>query len=203
MDKKLKQAAAALRICIDEHRDAHQRALKAVRKNGSYRDETAHDLVQQTHARLAYLIPMYRALCAAAQQRQSIAGGEKGAQLYLMRFRSMQDKLRQAALYPRHGLTEKLFGDGLLKFPVLVPDPRVTPLEWQFRPIGELLEQVKAELELERRAAIARDNEAMLARRAFVDSLNDGQRILLKQALEAAAAKGTYAVSFHMRDLTI
>ncbi|KVP17023.1 hypothetical protein [Burkholderia ubonensis] len=198
---KLKQAAAALRIWIDENRSTHRRALKDYRENGRYRAHMAHETMLMSRARLEYLVPMYRALLAASQQSQTVPGGEKGAQAYLRRFLAFQQTMLKAVLYPHSGKLEQLFGDGLLTYPLLVPDERVAPYAWQFRTINDLLEEVRAEQEAARQAQLKRARKAEDARKGFLASLTPYQVLCLKAALAAAKEKGTHAITIDERDL--
>jgi hypothetical protein len=199
--KKLKQAAGALRIWIDENRSKHRQALKGYRENGRYRGRDAHEALQVARARLEYLVPLYRGLLAASQQSQTVAGGEKGAKVYLRRFRALQTIMEKVVLYPNHGFEAKYFGDDLLNYPLLVPDERAAPGEWQFRKISELLADVRAELEAKRQAQLSLARNAESARKAFLHSLTQEQRVLLNAALETAKAKGTHAIYIDARDL--
>jgi hypothetical protein len=199
-DKKLKQAAAALKIWIDENRGKHWQALKLLHRDGS-RNREARDLMYTARIRLAFQVPLYRALRAASQQNQSVIGGEKGAQLYLRRFRSLQEAMEKAVVYPNSFAKKELFGDGFLQFPMLVPDERMAPLQWQFRTVEELLNDVHEASVAGQRERLQRAHRAEDARKAFLASLTPVQRTVLTAALETAKANGYHAISIDARDL--
>jgi hypothetical protein len=199
-DKKLKQAAAALKIWIDENRGKHQQALKLLRKDGE-RNREAREAMYTARVRLAFQVPLYRALRAASQQNQSVIGGEKGAQLYLRRFRSLRETMEKAVAYPNSFTKKELFGDGFLQFPMLVPDAGLAPLQWQFQTVEKLLNDAHEASLAGQRERLQRARHAESARKAFLDSLTPVQRTVLSAALEAAKANGHYAISIDARDL--
>jgi hypothetical protein len=199
-DKKLKQAAGALKIWIDENRGKHQQALTLLRKDGE-RNREARDAMYTARVRLAFQVPLYRALRAASQQNQSVIGGEKGAQLYLRRFRSLQEAMEKAVAYPNSCTKRELFGDGFLQFPMLVPDAGLAPLQWQFQTVEKLLNDVHEASVAGQRERLQRAQRAEDARKAFLASLTPVQWTILAAALETAKANGHHAISIHGRDV--
>jgi hypothetical protein len=198
---KLKQAAGALKTWIDENRGKHQQALKLLRSNGE-RNREARAVMYTARLRLGFQVPLYRALLAASQQNQAVIGGEKGAKLYLRRFHSLQqDIMQRAAAYPNSFTTKEIFGDGFLKFPMLVPDENLAPVQWHFRTVEDLLNDVYEATQAGQRQLIQRARHAESARKAFLGSLTPVQRSVLSAALEAAKATGHYAISIDARDL--
>jgi hypothetical protein len=199
-DKKLKQAAGALKVWIGENRGKYQLALKLLRADGE-RNREARAAMYTARVRLAFQVPLYRALLAASQQNQAVIGGEKGAKAYLRRFRSLREAMDRAVSYPNSHSKKELFGDGFLKFPMLVPDEQQAPLQWQFRTVEDLLNDIYEETQAGQRMRNQRARHAESARKAFLDSLTPVQRTVLSAALDAAKANGHYAISIDARDL--
>ena len=198
MSKELKANLANLRQHINGLREQFYRARFDGGGRGWRRDHERQERVRFSHARLKYLVPLYRALLATAQQK---AEG-KGSRAYAKKFDALLRLMREAVSTTFGSWTLKsCFGVEVLDLQLPVPTEDVSPGFWPSRSIGELLEDAKKQLAADRQAAVKRARTAEDARKFFLGSLNEGQRTLLKAALIAAKAKGTHAITIDERDL--
>lgn len=198
MNEQLKTNLATLRQRIRQLRADHYKARFEGGAHAWRYDRERRNSVCQTQGRLSYLVPLYRALIAAVQQQKD----GKGARLYVKRFDALCGLLRKVGNVTLPGTTYHTYlGDDVLGLQLPVPVECHSPVCWKFQSIGELLDEVKAQIKAEQEAALQRARTAEDARKFFLGSLNDGQRTLLKAALIAAKAKGTHAITINARDL--
>lgn len=161
------------------------------------RDVTMEQRVQKSQARLSYLVPLYDAMHAAVQQAGTGCVG--GVQKYTKRFDMLGKQIRKVMPYYRD--SDKYFEGDVLDLQLLVPVEGVPVENWTAVRISALVAQVLQEVEDERLAKLDRSRVAAAARKAFVGSLNPEQRVLLAQALDAAKAAGSHAITVDARDL--
>lgn len=198
MTEQLKANVASLRLYIRQLREAHFKARFAGGVHSWRYDPMRRDRVLHTQGRLSYLVPLYRALSAAVQQQKD----GMGASLYKKRFAALRELLGKLGDSTSVGSNYHTYlGDDVLGLQIPVPAECHSPVCWKFQSIGELLADVKVQLEAEKQAALERSRTADEARKFFLGSLNVGQRTLLKAALIAAKAKGAQAIIIHERDL--
>ncbi len=198
MTESMKAILVVLRQQVNRITAEYNKAHFDHAYRASRRDTAAKGQMRVTQTRLAYLVPLLRALHAAAQQ--SVTGGDAGQQLYRRKFHMLRQRMREV-LCGYGGGRELYFGGGIADLEVLIPQPELQMAAWPARRIGDLLEDVTAELSAERRERLAVQQKAEDARKAFIKGLTAEQRRLLADALAAAKLKGHHAVSFDQRDL--
>lgn len=184
----LRQFVVALRASYKA--DIHGRTVRDIS-----RDVTRQQRVENSQARLGYLVPLYNALHSAVQQAGTDATG--GVKAYAKQFEKLGKLIREHGEYHH----EKYFGDDVGELPLLVPVVGVPIENWLAITINQVIGQVAQQVADERNLARQRAMDAEKARKAFLASLNAEQRGLLQQALDAALAKGSHAISVDKRDL--
>ncbi len=199
MTETMKAILVVLRQQVNSFTAEYNKAHFDHAYRASRRDTSAKDRMKVAQTRLAYLVPLLRALHSVAQQ--SVTGGDAGQLLYRRKFHMLRQRMREV-LSGYGGGRELYFGDGIADLEVLVPQPEQGVATWPARRIGDLLDDVAAELSTERRERLAVQQKAEDARKAFIKGLTAEQRRLLADALAAAKLKGHHAVSFDHRDLT-
>lgn len=199
MSEQLVSVLANLRRHIGVLSDAYQVGLTGESGTLRYnrRDNVRVRAVANAHARLAYLVPLYRALHAASQQ----TGHATGAQRYIKKFEALKNRMRESLRYEFDGNQERLFGGVAQGIPVLIPVAGVPPQAWRQASIGELFTEVMLQSAAETEDSRRLRREAEALRKRFLASLSDAQCSLLHQAMTAAQATGVYAVSFEVQDL--
>lgn len=197
MNETMHITVTALRAFVVELRASYQSDIHGRTARDIGRDVSMHQRVQDSQARLSYLVPLYDALHHAVQQAGT--GCVSGAKQYAKQFAKLRKLVRKEA--PRH--RDRFFGDEVEALDVLLPVEGAPVESWRPISIADVIYQVKREVEDEEAAARALARCAEQARASFLASLSDEQRALLKFALEAAKAKGTHAITLYDRDLGV
>lgn len=195
MTETMRITITALRQFVEALRTGYHADIKGRTVRDISRDVTLEQRVGDSRVRLGYLVPLYKALNSAVQQAGTGAAG--GAKLYTKQFERLGKLIRAEVDYHR----EKYFGGDVGRLQLLVPVEGVPVENWLSVTIDEIIAQVEQQMADERNAARQRAMNAEQARKAFVASLNEDQRALLRQALDAALAKGAHGISVDIRDL--
>lgn len=188
----LRQFVVALRASY--HADIEGRTVRDIR-----RDVTLEQRVGYSQARLAYLVPMYKAMHAAVQQAGTGAAG--GVKAYASQFEKLGKLIRDNVEYQH--CHEKLFSGDVGNLQILVPVAGVPVENWRSVTLNEVIGQVQQQIADDRDAARQRAVSAEQARKAFLGSLNEDQRALLRHALDLARTKGSRAILVDIRDLEV
>ena len=195
MNETMHTTLTALRAFVVALRASYQADIhgRTVRDIG--RNVTMHQRVQESQARLSYLVPLYDAMHHAVQQAGTGCVG--GVKQYTKQFAQLRKLIRKQEPWHR----DRFFGIEVEALDVLLPVEGAPVEGWRPISIADVIYQVKREVEDEEAAARALARCAQQARASFLASLSDEQRALLKFALDAAKAKGTHAISIDHRDL--
>lgn len=193
MNAKMKIVLSSLRQCITALRIDYRERTAGL----TGREIRRANVAQISQARLSFLVPLYEALNAMAQQSGTFC--LKGEQLYTKKFEALLALIRKGRFYDFAPDREKYFGDGLEELELPVPVAGVPAEQWSTAQIGELLEQVHQAVEAERQAEVRRGLNAEDARKAFLRSLSAEQLVLLANAIQLS--RGGHAISLDKRDL--
>ncbi len=198
MNEALKESLVSLRAELVRLRRIYWEARFDHDFRTRRRDFSAQTRFVNAQSRLVYLVPWYRALKAAVQPLGS--GCDAGSRLYRKKYEALVYLIREMLQFQSEHTRTRYFGDGIEA--MTLPVPAEGGLNtWKVCKIGDIIQDVVQTLSAERKELLRRQTRAVDARKAFLDSLTADQRNLLSIALEAAKAKGSYAVSFDARDL--
>lgn len=195
MTETMRTSITALREVVVALRASYHTSIKGRTVRDISRDVPLEQHVGESQVRLAYLVPLYKALHSAVQQAGTGAAG--GVKAYTKQFEKLGKLIREHVDHHQ----EKYFGGKVGKLQILVPVEGVPVENWLAATIDEVVAQVQQHRKDEREAARQRAMGAEQARKAFLASLNDDQRVLLQHALDAALANGSHAISVDRRDL--
>lgn len=198
MNEALKNALVALRAEIKCLRRGYGEAMVNHDFRARRRDMDAKNRYVAAQSRLSYLVPLYKALNAAAQQNGTAC--DTGQRLYRKRYDALVYRIRDMLQFQSEYDRTRYFGDGIRM--LALPVPSECGLNtWKVCPISDIIDDVAQTLSAERKELLRRQTRAADARKAFLESLSAYQKNLLSLALEAAKGKGSHAVSFDARDL--
>jgi hypothetical protein len=195
MTEIMRTTIATLREFVGALRASYHADIKGRTVRDISRDVTLEQRVRESQSRLDYLVPLYKAMNSAVQQAGTGAAG--GVKAYTTQFQKLGKLIRDEVDYHH----EKFFGGEIRRLQILVPVEGVPVENWLAVTLDEIIAQVQQQVADERNAARQRARNAEQARKAFLASLNDEQRALLRHALDAAQTKGMHAISVDIRDL--
>jgi hypothetical protein len=201
MNETMHTTLTTLRAYVVALRQTYKEEVKAATAPGYGYGSAGAGLREQaakTHARLSYLVPLYKAMLAVVQQAGTPAqGGVKKYTLHFEKFGALQRKVMP---YPDD--FDKYFDGDVSNLQVLVPVAGVPVESWDAVSISTLTAQMLQQVEDERVKKLNLAQAAETARKAFIQSLNAEQRAALVHALEAAKANRTGAIQLDVRDLS-
>lgn len=193
----IKEVLASVRQVVVQQRKNYSNALLHGRSRGRPIEREAHEQAALSQAKLKYLVPLYRALNAAVQQK----GSGKGVGLYAKRYHLVFSQMVALHRSGSYGEIERLFGRETSALLLATPAEDVPFTAWKVTTIGELLLRADVQVGDELRAQKILNQKVRTARSAFLSSLTAEQRILFREAIVAEAATGRHALTFDRRDL--
>lgn len=201
MNPQWKEVLVSLRTQIKQLRAEYNAALFRHRRSGVRYSEDC-GLFIRAQSRLSYLVPLYRNLIALSQQVGVNARRSRGALRYQRKFEVLLQDLERALKYDYQNSRERYFGGVMPQVQLLVPNLENSPASWETCTVGQLIEQVIAKMSAERQEDLRNQAASRQAKQAFLVSLNDAQRVLLKAALTAdARLRGAPVLVIDSRDI--
>lgn len=196
MTETIRTTIINLRAFVVALRASFNADIKDLSVRSIRRDIKLGGRVAYSQARLAYLVPIYKAMHAAVQQAGTGAAG--GVKAYTNQFEKLGKLIRDNFEHQYHH--EKLFGDDVGSLQILVPVAGVPVENWQAITLNDVIGQIHQQVADERNAVRLRARTAEQARKAFLASLNDEQRALLRHALDVSRGS---VISVDIRDLGV